>query len=217
MKMLALDFSAPQRSAAVVIDGASHGTVAQGGERVTNTASMIARALSLAGLEREAIEAIAIGLGPGSYTGIRAAIAFAEGWQLGRRVLLRGVRTADCLAAQARDLGWSGTVHVVIDAQRQELYLATFAISTNGVTTLEPLRIVTLAEARARVAGGGLVCGPEAPRWFEGGVVLSPDAAVLGRIASAGNPGLASEQLEPVYLRETNFVKAPPPRVLPAL
>ena len=48
---------------------------------------------------REAIEAIAVGLGPGSYTGIRAAIALAQGWQLAREVKTLGVSSVAAMAA----------------------------------------------------------------------------------------------------------------------
>ena len=46
---------------------------------------MIRSALHEAKLEREQIEVLAIGLGPGSYTGIRIALAIAQGWQLASR------------------------------------------------------------------------------------------------------------------------------------
>ena len=52
---------------------------------------MIESALAEAKIEREQIEVIAVGLGPGSYTGIRAAISVAQGWQLARGVKLLGV------------------------------------------------------------------------------------------------------------------------------
>jgi len=42
------------------------------------------------------------------------------------------------------------------------------------------------------------------------------DAATLAQLASGRTNFVAGERLEPIYLRETKFVKAPPPRVLPA-
>ena len=75
---------------------------------------------------------IAVGLGPGSYTGIRVAISMAQGWQLARGVKLLGVSSAECLAAQAQAEKIFGRVNVVIDAQRNEFYLATYEISPRG-------------------------------------------------------------------------------------
>ena len=59
---------------------------------------------------------IAVGLGPGSYTGIRAAIAVAQGWQLARGIKLLGINSVECLAAQAQAGKIFGRVNVVIDA-----------------------------------------------------------------------------------------------------
>ena len=91
MKLLALEFSSSQRSVAV-LNATPSGTtcfevVETGG---LGPLGMIEQALSNAGVEREQIECIAIGLGPGSYTGIRAAIALAQGWQLASGVKLLG-------------------------------------------------------------------------------------------------------------------------------
>jgi tRNA threonylcarbamoyladenosine biosynthesis protein TsaB len=81
-------------------------------------------------ISREEIEVIAVGLGPGSYTGIRAAIAVAQGWQLARGVKLLGVSSADRMSGGAGAGGENfRAVNVVIDAQRGEFYLATWEIS----------------------------------------------------------------------------------------
>ena len=63
---------------------------------------MIEKVLAAAKIEREEIEVLAVGLGPGSYTGIRVAISIAQGWQLARGVKLLGIGSAECLAAQAQ-------------------------------------------------------------------------------------------------------------------
>src|SRR5438874_7806744 len=129
MKILAIEFSSAQRSVAVVADGATQSwEVIETGGRSTNAIGMIEAVLRQAQVEREQIESLAIGLGPGSYNGIRLAIALAQGWQLGAdasKIKLLGVSSADCLAAQAQMEGVTGRVKVVIDAQRGEFYVAT--------------------------------------------------------------------------------------------
>jgi len=52
-------------------------------------------------------------------------------------------------------------------------------------------------------------------RWFPQGRMVFPRAATLARLAANRAETVRGEQLEPIYLRATNFVKAPPPRVLP--
>jgi tRNA threonylcarbamoyl adenosine modification protein YeaZ len=221
MKMLACEFSSPQRSVAVLHADAG-GQVLASSEVIESAPgntmqplSMVERALKQAGLEREQIECIVIGLGPGSYTGIRAAIALAQGWQLGRGVKLLGVSSAECVAAQAQADGITGKIAVVIDAQRGEFYLAGYEISSGGRREVAPLRLATLVEAREREQAGEVLIGPEVTRWFPGGRVVFPRAAMLARLATGRRDFAAGEKLEPIYLRETTFVKAPPPRPIP--
>ena len=221
MKILALEFSSPQRSVAVVHGGADAGPLCLGeaietGGRSTNALGLVEDALRQAQLDRAQIECLAIGLGPGSYNGIRLAIALAQGWQLARPVKLLGLGSAECLAAQAQAEGIFGRVEIVIDAQRDELYLAGYDLGPQARRELEPLRLATLAEAQARQQAGATLIGPEVTNWFPTGRVLFPRAATLGQLARDRTDFVAGERMEPIYLRETRFVKAPPPRTLPA-
>ena len=98
---------------------------------------------------------IAVGLGPGSYTGIRVAMSIAQGWQLATGVKLLGIGSVECLAAQAQAEKMFGRVNVVIDAQRGEFYLATFEIMADGAREISPLKIVTVPEVEAHVGAEG--------------------------------------------------------------
>ena len=212
MTILALEFSSPQRSVAVLrTDGPAMAVeVVETGGRGVNAFKMIEQALAGAKLEREQIDALAIGLGPGSYTGIRAAISLAQGWQLARGVQLLGVSSAECVAARARAEKILDRVNVVIDAQRNEFYLATYEITPDGLHETAPLAIVSLAEVRSRAAMDGILIGPEVAKWFPASRTIFPRAAALAELAARRNDFVAGEKLEPIYLRETNFVKAQP-------
>ena len=221
MKILALEFSSPQRSVAVVHGRADAGPLCLGeaietGGRSTNALGLVEDALRQAQLDRAQIECLAIGLGPGSYNGMRLAIALAQGWQLARPVKLLGISSAECLAAQAQAEGIFGRVEIVIDAQRNELYLAGYDLGPQARREIEPLRLATLAEAQARQQAGATLIGPEVAKWFPAGRVLFPRAATLGQLARDRTDFVAGERMEPIYLRETRFVKAPPPRIIPA-
>jgi tRNA threonylcarbamoyl adenosine modification protein YeaZ len=208
MTILALEFSAAQRSVALAREGVVLAeTMEAGGYRVTNAFGLIEKVLAQAGASREAIGAIAVGLGPGSYTGIRAAIAVAQGWQLARGVKLLGVSSVACLAEQAREQGVLERFNVVIDAQRNEFYLAQFEASAASLTEISPLRIVPAEDVAARKAAGEVCLGPEMDR------VMFPMAATIARLAAARKDFISGDKLEPIYLRETSFVKAPTPRI----
>jgi tRNA threonylcarbamoyladenosine biosynthesis protein TsaB len=223
MKILALEFSSPQRSVAVISADAG-GNVLASGEAVDTATGhtmkpfvLIESALRQAGLEREQVEVIAVGVGPGSYTGIRAAIALAQGWQLARGVKLLGISSAECLAAQAGAELWAtagGHFSVVIDAQREEFYLADYESGAAAWRLVAPLQLATLAEVRQREQAGCRLVGPEVKRWFCDGQVMFPRAERLARLALTRHDFVAGEALEPIYLRETSFVKAPPSRLI---
>ncbi len=238
MTILALEFSSAQRSVAVLREEDSGSVAHHCAERPpaalplfreqltlsevieTNRGNamrplaMVEEALRQAGVERDQIECLAVGRGPGSYTGIRAAIALAQGWQLARGVKLLGVSSAEAIAAEAENAGLRGRVHVVLDAQRNEFYLAAWEIGPTGRREVEPLRLTGREEIDRRAQAGETLIGPDITRWVASGRGVFPRAAIVGQLALGRTDFTPGEKLEPIYLRETQFVKAPPPRLI---
>jgi len=209
MTILALEFSSDRRSVALARDGiVLSEAVEQTGGRVTKAFDLIEKVLAEGKVSREAVEVIAVGLGPGSYTGIRAAIAVAQGWQLAREVKLLGVGSMEALAAQAQAEEIFGRVNVVVDAQRGEFYLGEWEISADTRVETSPLRIVTRTELAAHSKSGETCIGPTAQ------TVRHPAAAMVARMAVAREDFVPGERLQPIYLRETAFVKAAATRQL---
>src|SRR5437762_12749599 len=95
MKILALEFSSSKRSVALAQSDASGGiailATAQEGGRETGPLRMIEDSLNQAHWSRADVDCIALGLGPGRYTGIPIAISIAQGSQLARAWKLLGV------------------------------------------------------------------------------------------------------------------------------
>jgi tRNA threonylcarbamoyladenosine biosynthesis protein TsaB len=202
----------PERGAPPHAIAGSEHEVVETGSPGSNALGMIETVLRKAGIEREQIERIAVGLGPGSYSGIRTTIALAQGWQLARSASLSGVSSAACLAAQASHQGLRGTVAILINAQRNEFYLARYEIAAGTWREIQPLKIVSLAEATECRDAGDILIGPEVTTWFPHGTVLHPRASMVARLAIRQDKSVPGESLEPIYLRETQFVKAPPPK-----
>jgi len=235
MKILAVEFSSAQRSVAVWESGDAAAPVLLGSAREPpeprvdkasgamppspfpprRNLGLVEEALAEAKCRREEMGALAVGLGPGSYTGIRGAIALGQGWQLGRGIQLLGVSSVECLAGQARAEGWRGPVNIIVDAQRNEFYLARYQIEESGWREAQALGLATMAEIQALAGSGQALLGPEITRWFGGGKDMYPEAVMLGRLACGRRDFVAGETLEPIYLRQTAFKKAPPPRVNP--
>jgi tRNA threonylcarbamoyl adenosine modification protein YeaZ len=218
MKILAFEFSGPQRSVAVrkmhqqgSVLGESEAVEAGG--RSIRPFALTEQVLSEVQVEREEIDVIAVGLGPGSYTGIRMAISIAQGWQLGRDVRLLGISSVEAIVAGAYAQGMRGVVGVVIDAQRGEFYLANYELGNEGWTGVRPLRLTSRGEVDELAGGGATLLGPEVDRWFNANRrVVHPRASILAKLASERADFVAGQDLEPIYLRPTTFVKAPPPR-----
>ena len=255
MKILALEFSSTTRSVAIWADGQVRGRAEEVASRETHALAMIEAALGQAQLEREEIHCIAVGLGPGSYAGIRTAIALAQAWQLARGVNLLGVSSADCVAAQAQAAGWFGRMELILDAQRHGVGCATYEITADGWRETVPFRLLTtegrasdgplslnrapsphpsplggerVPEKRLRGHEGGVSVPSDAPAhssfrvrmetrgWHSAEErLVCPDAAMLARLAAGRSDFVSGESLAPIYLIETTFVKAPPPRHIP--
>jgi tRNA threonylcarbamoyl adenosine modification protein YeaZ len=217
MKILAVDFSSPRRSVALTEDGGNFPPVLTGRaaeDSGRRTLGLVEEALRQAGWQREEIETIAVGLGPGSYNGIRGAVALAQGWQLGRGVNLLGISSVECLAAQAQAEKMFGPVHIVVDAQRNEFYLARYEIGPDRRDQAEPLRLAGLAEIQCLADAGAWIIGPEVTQWFPQAATVFPDAAALGRLACGRRDYVPGAKLEPIYMRQPTFKKAPPLRVV---
>jgi tRNA threonylcarbamoyladenosine biosynthesis protein TsaB len=215
MTILALEFSSAKRSVAVVRAGAESVSVATASpERSTRAFALIDEALRSAKVDRSQIECIAVGTGPGSYTGIRVAISIAQGWQLATAVKLLGISSADAIAGQARAQGITGHVTCVIDAQRQEFYIAEYDLGANPPRAVAPLNIESLSRVKERTSRGELLIGPEVS--VPGNRPVFSEAAILAALAQERSDFLPGEKLEPIYLRETTFLKAPPPRLASA-
>jgi tRNA threonylcarbamoyladenosine biosynthesis protein TsaB len=213
MKILALEFSSPIRGVAVAVDGKMCGQAAEQSGRETHAFALIDSALQCAGVSRHEIECIVVGLGPGSYAGIRIAIAIAQGWQLASGIKLLGISSAEVVAAQA---GLSGTmdVRVALDAQRNELYAARYHVSVpERPKLIEAFRLLSGAERLECEGRRGLFrmdLPPEAPT--SAGVALPPDATLLAWLATVRSDFLPGHDLEPIYARKAEFVKAQPPK-----
>jgi tRNA threonylcarbamoyl adenosine modification protein YeaZ len=207
MTILALEFSTELRSVAILAEGRLRGEASEFEARAFHPLGLIERALDEAAMEREQVDSLIVGLGPGSYSGIRLAISIGQGWQLAGGVKLTGASSMECIAANAREEGIRGRLAVVVDAQRGEFYQAVYETDLTGVRIVEPPRIARRDEIRNHSRSGAAIVGPDAERLIVGGQNVSPKAALLGKSAGGiGNPVSGSE-LQPIYLRVPAFLK----------
>lgn len=143
-------------------DGASVTVVASAeveARRASNTQLVprIDRLCAEAGAARDEIACVAVGRGPGSFTGVRIALATAKGIASALGAALVGVSSLDAVAWGLWDAGLRGTGAVVADAMRREVYPVRFALADGGAVRLTADRVVKAAEAAEELAAGGPV------------------------------------------------------------
>lgn len=102
--------------------------------------------LGEAGISRDDIACVVCGRGPGSFTGVRICMASAKGIAIGLGVALFGVSTADAQAWQQWDTGVRGSVVVLGDAMRKEVYPVRYLLSDSGIDRLNSDFVMKAAE-----------------------------------------------------------------------
>jgi tRNA threonylcarbamoyladenosine biosynthesis protein TsaB len=159
--------------------------------------------LDLAGEELAYLERVLVGVGPGTFTGIRIAAATARALSAGTGVALSKNSTLAALAAPA--LSCSGDVLAVLDAKRGQVFARRF--SERGPTT----DIYCVRPEELAVEGGPCVVGDGAVRYREalsGLGRIPPDGSPLHRVTAAGHvlsadlEPVSPEDLVPIYVRE---------------
>lgn len=211
MKILALEFSSNKRSVALASRRTDRSiqilSQATDISREVTGLALIDRTFQHAQLSPAEVTDIIVGLGPGSYTGIRSALALAQGWQLGRGVRVTGIGSIQCLAAHAGHRGLRGDYSFIVDAQRGDVYHQIFRLNDQSIEPLTDVRIIPSADA---LKFPNLI-GPDARKFAPYATELSPSAEFLAFLLDLGQT-VPAEQLEPIYLREATFAKAPPAR-----
>lgn len=215
MKILALELSAGIRSVAAWDSAGGPPAVAtEAHARHTHLFALIEQALAQAGWSREAVQGLAIGLGPGSYTGIRMAIAAAQGWHAVRQVQLWGISSFHVMAEGLWRSGHRGEVFLAVDAQRREAYWAGYRLDESSWQETVSLQLLPQTTVRQQAETGAKIFGPDIAPWCPAAMEWQPRAEDLARLAAAAKPTAEAGALTPIYLREARFAKAPPPRVL---
>jgi tRNA threonylcarbamoyladenosine biosynthesis protein TsaB len=222
MITLAIDTSTPRGAVALLRDDKPLAEVAfdrsQAGQNLFDAA---ARLLTEHRLNAADIGLLAVGLGPGSFTGIRAGIAAAKGIALPRKLPIKGASSYDALALTAlpkmpRDCP---QMCVLGDARRDEIY---FALYDHAGRRVKDCRIATLEALADEIHQPIWFVGSEIERYksdlaslFGGFASIAetpvfPGAAAVGwlafhRFRDDGNH--SDENPEPIYLRATQYRK----------
>jgi tRNA threonylcarbamoyladenosine biosynthesis protein TsaB len=172
---------------------------------------MVDRLVRGAGLAPREIARWCVGIGPGSFTGVRIGVATVKGIVLGTGAEVVGVGSLEAMAALVPpEVSAGATVVAAIAAIRGELYLQASGAVTSEPVCLAPPAIAAwleglgaLADAPVVVVGeaGSVIVleGREVRRLHEGDHALPQARGVA--LAARGRPATPFAELEPVYVR----------------
>jgi tRNA threonylcarbamoyladenosine biosynthesis protein TsaB len=213
MIVAALDTASPSTVAGVmlgdgnIVEARDDPPAGSRGEHAARALVLLEQALTEADASWDDVDRLAVGVGPGGFTGLRIGIATARALAQGHDVPLVPVSSLAALAG-----GSDGTVAAVLDARRGEVFAAVYE-SGRELVAAAALAPERLAERIAGVAAPVQAVGDGAIRFRaeleRAGAVVPADrssvhrigAAALCRLGAVGEPA-DRDRLLPDYLRE---------------
>jgi len=209
MRIAALETSTEWCSVALWDDGEIASLEQRAGQRHAEMALPLLRRLLLrCGTSADALDAIAFGAGPGSFTGLRIACGLAQGLAIGTGVPLLGVSTLDAIAEE------SGAARVIVclDARMREVYYACLERAggewraTSAAACVPPSAVQPPPGDGWCGCGNGFAVYPELARMVTRVLPeVHPSASAIVRLAApriAAGEGVDAALAAPLYLRD---------------
>jgi tRNA threonylcarbamoyladenosine biosynthesis protein TsaB len=216
LRLLALDTSTPSASLALltaegrIVPGAIHPGPRHGRLLVPSIHAL----LQSAGCRPADLDGVAVGLGPGSYTGLRIGVTAAKVLAFATRARLLPLDSMELIARNAP--GDAARISVVADAQRHDLYVADFHRDGRGSppTRSGSTRFESVAGWLASLQPGTIALGPGLqrldaplpdflipadPSWHH----PRPDSLIAAAVEAFERGEDADWSLEPLYLRRS--------------
>lgn len=219
MKLLAIETSTEACSVALWVDGEVRERHEIAPRRHTDLVLPWAdELLALAGVTKTQLDAIAVGRGPGAFTGVRLAVALVQGMALALDVPVVPVSTLAALAMRAPQDS-QACILAAIDARMGELYLGLFqrdaeglALPIGGEWMATPLQASVpddignfLGVGSGFAAEHGELARTLGEKLLQAEPSELPHAGDIARLAVAAlarGESISADQLEPAYLRD---------------
>jgi tRNA threonylcarbamoyladenosine biosynthesis protein TsaB len=226
--VLGLDTGSPIASIALVVAGRVAGEIAR--PEPSHGAALpqaVAQLLDRAQLRASDLTGIAVGIGPGSFTGLRIGLSYAKGLAFASGAKIVGVASLDALAAGALEALAARPglqVCALLDARKGEVYAALYEIVADGLEKITqdvvmPLVRVTSPLRQNAILAGDYKARDAAALAEKQGLevtVLGPAAlesrgrylAALGAASIAAGRSDSVDSLEPLYVRSPDAIAA---------
>ncbi len=214
MIILAVDTSSKACSCALLRDGVLLGEsyCNNGLTHSTTLMVLVENTLRTANLPFEAVDRLAVSVGPGSYTGLRIGLSAVKGMALPYNTPCVGVSTLLALAYNV--LPFEGVVCAALDARVGQVFTALFSVGDGRVTRLTDDEAMTLEALDARLPNGAMVCGDGAQLvcgyFSHKALQMAPAALQYQRAASVAQaalsenyPAVSAVELKAEYHRKS--------------
>jgi tRNA threonylcarbamoyladenosine biosynthesis protein TsaB len=201
LPILAFDTSAAQCAAALLLpDGLIQRVEPMEKGQAERLIPLLEELLADGGISWSDLKALAVGTGPGNFTGVRIAVAAARGLALGLGIPAVGVTRLEALA---HDL--PRPIQVIEDARRGEVYVQDFAKEGPGLARIVAAESIDLSGPVTGSAAGEAARAPKMPL-----------AEAIARIG-AERAAIPQPRPAPFYLRGADAAPPsdPPPVILP--
>jgi tRNA threonylcarbamoyladenosine biosynthesis protein TsaB len=177
--------------------------------------------LGSAGMKIRDLSAIAIGIGPGSFTGLRIGVSYVKGLAVGARLQIVGVPSLDAIAlcGSTSPLARPGlSICSILDARKGEIYVSLYRIVTDALEKMIGDLVVPHDEFASRITGEVLFVGEskaedaKALVKHNGGKADTIGAAGFARrgsfVAALGAARVARNDVDEVATLEPLYVRA---------
>jgi tRNA threonylcarbamoyladenosine biosynthesis protein TsaB len=207
MRFAAFETSSEWCCVALYNDGETRALERRAGNRHSELAlPMLERLLADMELAPSALDAVAFGAGPGSFTGLRIACGLAQGLAVARGLPVLGIST---MAAIAEEAG-ARRVVACIDARMREVYYAALEATPEGWREVISTRCIAPQEAPRPSGEDWVGCGNGFAVYGNFGLSavlpeVHPTAMAIAKLAAprlAAGEGVDAAAAAPIYIRE---------------
>jgi tRNA threonylcarbamoyladenosine biosynthesis protein TsaB len=218
--VLGIDTGSPTASLGVVADGRICTALSRGmRSHCAGLPEAVEEVLAAAGITMRDLTAVAVAVGPGSFTGLRIGLSYAKGFCLATNLAIVGISTLDAasLCVPMSELVPGAMVCPVLDARKGEIYTALYGFVSDALQKVTSDLVVPLKDLVSRVKDETVFIGDSKAEearslvMANGGAATSVGTArfelrgsfvaALGAARVANNDVDNPAALEPLYVR----------------
>src|SRR3989338_479672 len=153
MILLAIETSTKQLGAAILKDGdllSSYESHGAGYHHATELPDAVKRVLDGSRVKLDQVEAIAVDIGPGSFTGLRIGLAFVKALSFGTKKMVVGIPSLDVLSAGL--LFSSSPICPILDAKQKNVYAAIYVRDGDAVKKQTDYLLGPIGDVLSRIS-----------------------------------------------------------------